>query len=280
MRDATLSKTALGTAYMRAAHQLFDRAPRLFDDPAAVPILGKNAAAVIRGHAEQHRHPVWKTLRYHVCLRARVAEDGLAEAVARGIRRYVLVGAGFDTFALRQPEWASALAVVEIDHPATQAAKRDMMAAAGFAPPDNLTLAPVDFSRKTLGEALDELGIGREESVYFSWLGVSMYLTEDAVDATLQAMASFAPGSGVTLTFKQRPAPEDRRHAALADYAAGLGEAFVSYFTPEAMADKLTGSGFSSFDFLTPEKAAARYFAPPRRDLPLPAQTNIVRATK
>jgi methyltransferase (TIGR00027 family) len=280
MQATTASKTALGTAYMRAAHQLFDRAPLLFDDPAALSILGKNAAAVIRTHKAQHRNPVWRALRSHVCLRARFAEEGLAEAAARGTRRYVLVGAGFDTFAWRRPDWAKSLAVIEIDHPATQAVKREMIAAAGLKAPDNHTFVPVDFTRETLGDALARFAIARDESVYFSWLGVCMYLKEEAIDATLQAMAAFAAGSGVTLTFKQHPAPEDRDHAALSDFVANLGEAFVSYFSPETMADKLTRHGFAAIDFLTPEKAAARYYTPPRRNLPPPTQTNIVRAVK
>jgi methyltransferase (TIGR00027 family) len=283
MQDQTASKTALATAYMRAAHQILDDRPLLFDDETAVALLGDRAAETIQEHFSRHQSPAGRALRAHVCLRSRFAEDRLRQAVARGVDRYVLVGAGFDTFALRRPAWAQSLRIVEVDHPATQAAKREMLSKAGFVEPENAIFAPADFTRETLGEVLARHGVGRDRPVYFSWLGVSMYLEEAAIDAALRDMAAFAPGSEVTLTFKEPPGTGDSAAASatqLAERVKNVGEAFVSFFTPGAMQAKLLQCGYTSVLFLTPERAREQYFTPSRRDLPAPKQTNIVCASR
>ena len=148
MQDQTASKTALATAYMRAAHQLLDDKPLLLSDPVALPLLGAHAAETIRGALARHQSPGGKALRAHVVLRARFTEDRLEEAAAKGVTRYILIGAGFDSFALRQPSWAGALKIVEVDHPATQSAKRERIARAGLSEPENLIFAPADFERE------------------------------------------------------------------------------------------------------------------------------------
>lgn len=118
------SQTALGTAYLRAAHQMLDGEPRLLDDPLAVTLLGRDAWGRIQANADAYRSPVVQSLRAHVVLRSRFAEDSLAEAVSRGITQYILLGAGLDTFAFRQPPWAHSLRILEVDHLQTQLLKR------------------------------------------------------------------------------------------------------------------------------------------------------------
>ncbi|MDR3526537.1 MAG: class I SAM-dependent methyltransferase [Rhizomicrobium sp.] len=174
MQDRQASRTALGVAYIRAAHQLLDRQPLLFPDPIALKLLGPDASDAIHGMIERHQNPYGKGLRSHVCLRSRYAEDKLADEVRAGARWYVMVGAGFDTFAYRQPAWAAPLNIVEIDHPATQQAKRQMLAAAKMALPDNLAFASVDFTTEDLAHVLGRLGIPATDRVVFSWLGVTM----------------------------------------------------------------------------------------------------------
>lgn len=200
----------------------------------------------------------------------------MREAVAHGVGRYVLVGAGFDSFALRQPDWAKSLAIVEIDHPATQTAKRALIADAGFDVPENLTFVPVDFRHETLADLLVRIGVGQEEKVFFSWLGVAMYLEAEAIAQTLKAMSAFAFGSEVVMTFK--PPLKDADAHRLADRVATLGEPFVSFATPAEMKALLCRCGFSAVTFLAPPDARRRYFTSPRCDLPVPLQTNIVRA--
>ncbi len=276
MQDQAASRTALATAYMRAAHQLLDDKPLLLSDPVALPLLGAHATDTIRGRLARYQSPGGKALRAHVVLRARFTEDKLEEAAGKGVTRYILIGAGFDSFALRQPSWAGALKIIEVDHPATQSAKRERIARVGLSEPENLIFAPADFEREELGEVLTRCGIGPGEPAFFSWLGVTMYLEEAVIDATLRAIAVFAPGSEVALTFRQ---PLDETSSTLAAITSDLREPFVSFFTPEEIGAKLRHAGFSGIDFLTPEKAEALYFTPSRIDLPVLKRTNILCAS-
>lgn len=275
MREQEASRTALAVAFVRAAHQILDTPPLLFEDPAALPLLGPGAKTLINDHRDKHQSPYGRGLRSHVCLRSRFTEDRLA---ASGASRYVLVGAGFDTFALRQPDWAKAMTILEIDHPATQAAKRKAIARAGWSLPGNLRFAATDFTHQTLADVLEQEAIGSHRPVFFSWLGVTMYLPEAAIDAALAAMAAVSSKVHLCLTFKQ---PDDGRQGgekAMADIVAAMGEAFVSLFTPKQMAAKLAAHGFAEQDFLDPERALAEYFTPPRPGLPPPRLTGIVHA--
>lgn len=277
MQDNAASRTALATAYMRAAHQILDGEPLLFPDPVALPLLGPDAESRILSAPERFQSPYGRGLRSHVCLRARFAEDVLAQTLPRW---YVLVGAGFDTFALRQPEWAKDLRIVEVDHPATQAAKHKMTADAGFTAPHNLTFAATDFTRETLGDVLGRLAIAPDDSVYFSWLGVSMYLSEAAVDATLAAMAKVSEHVRLTMTFKQPLREEIAGDVKMMKLVASIGEPFTYLLAPDEMAAKLSQHGFVQQEFLTGEIARARYFTPPRRGIPAPHHTTIVTASK
>lgn len=273
---AQTSRTALGTAYLRAAHQLLDAPPRILEDPLAVALLGP-AAQRITGNRDSYQTPERRALRAHVVLRSRFAEDHLAAAVRRGVAQYVILGAGFDTFALRQPAWAQQLKIVEVDHSGTQDVKRSYLAAAGLAVPQNTVFADIDFERESLLEGLLRHGVVLNAPSFFSWLGVTMYLKEDAIDAVLRSVAAFPTGSEIVLTFARppgaSPSPLDRR-------AADLGEPWVSYFTPDALAAKLRDAGFTNVDFLSPGEAEARYFRTRPADLPVPKQTNIVCAMR
>lgn len=278
MQDRQASRTALGVAYVRAAHQLLDPHPLLFPDPIALKLLGPDAPDAIHGMIERHQNPYSRGLRSHVCLRSRHAEDRLRDEVRAGARCYVLVGAGFDTFAYRQPSWAKGLRIVEIDHPATQQAKHQMLAAAELTLPENLSYAGVDFTTEALGDVLGRLAIPKDDGVVFSWLGVTMYLSEEAITTSLKAMAALSARAAITLTFRQPPDPAMPSDVFLDNMVAAMGEPFVSCFTEDAMAAKLRECGFSSADFLIPEQATARYYTPPREGLPPPRRTTIVHA--
>jgi methyltransferase (TIGR00027 family) len=277
MQDRRASLTALATAYMRAAHQVFDGEPRVLDDPLALTMLGPDANDRITQARDKHLSLPGRQLRAHVVLRSRYAEDRLKEAVHRGVRQYVLLGAGFDTFALRQPEWARELRILEVDHPATQALKHRLIDGAGLTVPDNVTFATIDFTRETLAEGLRRLGVSASEPAFFSWLGVTMYLDDAAIDATLAAIAAFPAGSEVVLTYAS---PSERGRSRLSERSAELGEPWLSYFEPEALDTRLKGAGFSTTVFLSAADAAARYFADRPQDLPVPAQTRIVSAIR
>ncbi len=280
MNSQEASRTALATAYLRAVHQLLDATPRILDDPIAVRLLGEDASRKICEFAERYQIPEAKALRSHVVLRSRFAEDRLADAVQRGVSQYVILGAGFDTFALRQPAWAKSLKIFEIDHPSTQLVKRSFITKAGLDLAANVSFAQIDFEHESLLEGLCRHHVSLEEPTFFSWLGVTVYLKEAAIDSALKSMAAYPPGSEVVLTFKQPPTRTAARAAEaarkLADNVASVGEPFVSFFEPKAIEAKLLSAGFSKVEFLDLETADARYFASRPADLPEPKHINIV----
>ena len=280
-RDA--SRTALGVAAARAAHQLFDAGPRILEDPIATRIFTPDGLERIRRAAHYYGQRPARALRAHIALRSRYTEDRLQTAVARGVRQYVMLGAGFDTFAWRQPAWASALRIVEIDHAGTQSAKRHRFEGAGLEIPPNTTLAAVDFAHESLADALRRVGVSSDQPAFFAWLGVMMYLDEAAIDATLAAVAAFPAGSELVLTYLPPPErwPADAGAAAsLAERVNRVGEPFVSYFEPGALESKLRAAGFVSVAFLGRDEAARLYFSGRPADLPVPRDTHIVAAVR
>jgi len=258
---------------------LLDGQPKVLDDEPIVRLLGPETIARLEQHPEQVQTPSARRLRAHVVLRSRFAEDRLADAVRRGVRQYVLLGAGLDTFALRQPEWARRITIVEIDQPATQAAKRARLAELGIAVPSNVVYHPVDLETTTLREALLAAGVDVNTPVFFSWLGVTMYLTEDAVDQVLGTVAHLPRGTEIVLTFATPPDPlEEPARLSFAQRAAEVGEPWITFFTPEAIEARLRSSGFSTVTFLTPEDARARYFNQRADGLEAPRRVSVVSA--
>ena len=254
------SRTAHRVALRRAGHQLWDN-PRVFDDPVALKIIGRNAAAELqtgRTDFAQGRY-----LRAFLVARSRFAEEHLAAAVARGVEQYVVLGAGLDTFAYRNP--FEKLQVFEVDYPATQAWKRKLLEAEGIAIPAMLTFAPVDFEEDTLATGLAHAGFKADEPAFFSWLGVTPYLAEETVLGTLRWIAASCKQNGVafdyavpraSLSFLNRVA-----FAALAARVAAAGEPFVGFFDPKKLAHELRTMGFRQIEDLDGDEINARYFA-------------------
>ncbi len=282
MSQRQLSRTALVTAYLRAVHQTFDAPPHILEDRLAARLLGPDLMARLAKTPEQLRQPENVFLRAHVVLRSRYAEDRLAAAVARGVEQYVILGAGLDSFALRQPAWASGLRIFEIDQPASQEFKRQRLAAAGLALPQNLHLVAIDFERESLAQGLARGGVAPDRPTFFAWLGVTMYLNQEAIAAVLRTVAAHPAGSEIVLTFSQPPLPPEQdpgdNRAGLTQRVAEVGEPFVSHFTPQEIAALLRACGFRELEFLTPEQSAARYFDQRPPDLKAPRRTAIVAA--
>lgn len=242
----------------RAAHQLFDR-PLVHDDPLALRMVAEADVAALR--ADPNAAADSRPLRAFLAVRSRLAEDALAGAVTRGVRRYVLLGAGLDTFAYRNPH--SDLRVFEVDHPDTQAMKRRRLADAGVAVPDHVTYVAIDFATDALGSTLRAAGL--DAPAFFAWLGVTPYLESDTVLATLDAVAPFAAGGGGIVFDYSVPAtslsPERRRaFAALSARVAAAGEPFRSAFEPSTLRATLERIGFGTIDDLGPDELNARYF--------------------
>ncbi|HXN73566.1 MAG TPA: class I SAM-dependent methyltransferase [Candidatus Acidoferrales bacterium] len=250
-------------ATRRAAHQLFDH-PRVLEDPIALPIIGSEASAKLEAERSKHQSRMARNLRAFLVARSRFAEDELARAVDRGVRQYVILGAGLDTFAYRNLYADQAVRVFEVDYPATQEWKRGKLAEAGIAIPQSVTYAPVDFERETLADGLKLAGFDLSKAAFFSWLGVTMYLTEDAVMATLGLIASTQPGGGVAFDYAVPRSSLNwiGRMAldALSYRVAAAGEPFRTFFEPGMLAEQLRRIGFRQVTDLDANEINAQYF--------------------
>jgi len=270
VKDDRPSVTAHRVAMRRAAHQLLDQ-PVVLDDPIALRIVGPRAADAIKAHPRRYDSGFGRALRLFLVARSRVAEDALAAAVAADVRQYVVLGAGLDTFAYRNPHPPETLRVFEVDFPATQRWKRELLRRAGIAMPAGLTFVPVDFETQTLEAALPAAGFALDQPAFFSWLGVSMYLTRDAVLATLAMVARRPPGSGITFDYLIPPdqMPWLRRIGfwLLARRLARAGEPWRTWFAPEELTRELGALGFTRLDDLDGDALNARYFAGRERRL-------------
>ena len=258
------SSTAQRVAMRRAAHQLLDN-PKIFDDPVALRIIGKESASALQADAHQFETtPLSSYLRAFVAARSRFAEDELSLGVRRGVRQYVILGAGLDTFAYRNPFPEGLLHVFEVDHPATQTWKRERLEEIGIALPGDLTFAPVDFETETLVEGLRSVGYDSGKCAFFSWLGVTEYLTTEAVMATLRFIASAPVGSGVVFDYMISPSlldPAQRsRFEALAQRVASVGERWQAFFDPGLLMRDLRAIGFGYVEDNGPEEINTKYF--------------------
>jgi methyltransferase (TIGR00027 family) len=269
METGTPSKTAFRVALRRAVHQVLDRPPVL-DDPIAVPLLG----AHFRFDRLRETNPVSRAFRAFMAARSRYAEDRLAEAVAQGVAQYVVLGAGLDTFAHRNP--FPQLRVFEVDFPATQEWKRRLLTEAGLALPAGLTFVPLDFEHHTLAEGLAEAGFDSGRPAFFGWLGVVPYLTINAFRATLETIARLPAGSGVSFDYgvsRQMLSPLRRLALdALAARVAAAGEPFRLFFTPHELEAEFRRTGFHRFEQLGSAELNRLYFADRADGLKLPSQ--------
>jgi methyltransferase (TIGR00027 family) len=186
MHHDEASRTTQRPAVLRAAHQILDDDPKIHADPVAVGLTPESSAEAIRVNASLIRSRDYTLLRSAFVLRARYAEDCLAEAALGGVCQYVILGAGLDTFAYRQPEYARAMPIFEVDHPASQTWKQGCLARRGIVTPANLAFVAVDFERDRLAECLAAEGFDASKPAFFSWLGVVQYLTKPAIEDTLE----------------------------------------------------------------------------------------------
>ncbi len=209
--------------------------------------------------------PFSRALRAFLAVRSRYAEDQLAGAVERGMRQYVVLGAGLDTFAYRNPFQAAGLHVFEVDHPATQAWKRARLDESYIPVPSEVTFVAVDFERQSLDTQLEEAGFRRAAPAFFSWLGVTPYLTRPAFDSTVQFIAGLPAGSGVAFDYAvERSLLKPHQQAALDAMAARVaraGEPFQLFFNPTALANDLARFGFGDIEDLNADQINARYFS-------------------
>lgn len=277
MQEGSPSKTAFGVARRRAVHQILDHPPLVLDDPIAVRILGPETETAIRAELAKHSNGFSRAMRAFMVARSRCAEDHLRSAVAAGVMQYVVLGAGLDTFACRNPY--DQLRVFEVDHPATQQWKRHLLAEVAIVVPPSLIFVPVDFEKQTLADGLAQTAFDFRKPAFFSWLGVTPYLTIEAFRATVRAIGKMPKGSGVTfeyalprsmLSFKEKVALD-----MLAERVAMAGEPFQLFFSPDEMRQQLRRAGFTKIEELTSDDINRRYFK--RRSDGLKLQGGVAR---
>jgi len=245
----------------RAAHQIYDAQPLILEDPIAVPILGETYLPEVHRTATKLEKPFSVSLRAFLVARSRYAEDKLTQAVAGGVTQYVLLGAGLDTFAHRNPH--AELRVFEVDHPATQQWKRELLQTNGIPAPSTLAYTPVDFEHHSLAEQLQTAGFNPSIPTFFAWLGVVPYLTLAAFRATLGFIAAQPSGTGMVFDYGQPrsalPFLEQLAHDSLASRVQQAGEPFQLFFTPTEIAAELIG--FHTIEDIGNTEINVRYFS-------------------
>ncbi len=243
------SQTALTAAAARAAHLLVDHQPWIFADDLAVTLLGKLADEFIDYHRTHGEHLVLTAARAQVTCRGRHAEDRLAAAARRGVTQYVILGAGLDSFSCRSP-LAGQVAVFEVDHPATQAWKRQRLAEARLMVPDGVTFVPADLESSSLADCLRRAGFDPSRPALVGWLGVTMYLTRPAIGQVLAEIGRFAAGTELVTDYMlpagQRDAAGDTYVEMVSAVAAQRGEPWLTFLAPDDMTALLASRGFGA----------------------------------
>lgn len=261
-QDLIPDNTAVRVALWRALHVQLDAAPHVFEDEVGLAL----AAPDPDWQKRPDMSPFTRPFRASIVARARCVEDLLEEQAARGVDQYVILGAGLDTFVQRRPELASRLHVFEIDQPSAQAWKRQRLLDLGYEVPSSLQFVPVDFERGEVWmERLGASGFERSRPALVASTGVSMYLTREAIEATLRQIAGLAPGSTLVMSFMlpiELAEPEVRPGIeAAARGARANGTPFLSFFKPDEMLDLARTAGFRQVQHVSAAALAERYFA-------------------
>ena len=259
------SYMAEATALLRAAHQVLDAEPKILQDPLALSLLGSDTEDRIQADLERMQREHLRGARAFAVMRSRFTEDALAEAVANGVGQYVILGAGLDTFAYRNPFPEDELTVFEIDHPDTQRWKLGQLEAAGVTPPANVHYMPVDFEKQSLAEGLASGGFDSAKPAFFSWLGVTYYLNMEAVLETFKIVGGMPSSSQLVFDFVVDDSvlteSEQVGVARVSNVVKGYGEPWLSRFAPNALQETLLDLGFSATRYVSASETHEIYFA-------------------
>jgi len=261
--NATPDSTAVRVALWRALHVEVDPPPHVLEDEIGLKLVAPDDGWRHRPDMDPH---FTSRFRASIVARARFIEDMVVERAGRGVGQYVILGAGLDSFAQRRPEIASSLKVFEVDQPGPQAWKRQRLIELGFGIPEWLRLVPVDFEAgDAWWQRLAAAGFDSGQPAIVASTGVSMYLTKDAIAATLRQIAALAPGSMLAMTFLlplELADPEVRPGLQLAEKGArASGTPFISFFTPTEMLALAREAGFREVQHVSAATLARRYFA-------------------
>jgi methyltransferase (TIGR00027 family) len=259
------SYMAEGTAILRAAHQLLDDAPKILDDPLAVRLLGTDTEAIIDADLERQQSLYLRNARTFAVLRSRYVDDELSSALERGIGQYVILGAGLDTTPYRPDHPSRGMAIFEVDHPDTQHWKLEKLERAGIGVPANLSHVSIDFERQSLADGLAAGGFDTSVASFFSWLGVTYYLTVDSVFETFRYVADLPTATQLTFDFTLADSELDEDglegYKKIASHLEKYGEPWLARFAPQALEDELRQLGFSEVTHFTQSMARGRYLS-------------------
>ena len=276
-RPRKASTTAILVAAVRASHLRWNPSPIVSDQYASAMVtpfwrlvanywLPNRLVVDVLLRTLKPTHTV-------IILRIRYAEDRLREAISTGVQQYVILGAGLDTFALRHRGTTDRLRIYEVDHPASQQMKRQQLGRIGPLP-SNLALVPVDFEADRLDAALIEAGFDPEAPAFFAWLGVTCYLTTEAVRDTIgQIAAVAAPGSRVVFDYRYPRRLVPAAGLALVEkmdrFVERRGEPMRSEYSPDEIDAEMKRAGFTASDHVSPTEQTRRYLQD-RNDIPEP----------
>ena len=263
------SKTAVLVATIRAVHLRWHNPPHVFEDTYALQMLTPFWHAVAKYRLMKWLVGdvilgVYRPVYPAVVLRSRYTEDQLEQAVESGTSQYVILGAGHDTFALRRQDLADKVRVFEVDHPATQDVKRQRVQKAIGSIPPNLTFVPVNFEIDKMDEELAKAGFDSQKPAFYSWLGVTYYLTPEAIRDTLDRVAEIsAPGSRLVFDFKVAKHIISDEWRTLCEkmegFVARRGEPMLTDFTPQSLSDLMARHGYTEVEMIPPEEQRRRY---------------------
>ena len=297
MEDTKASITAMSVALMRSVHSRVDPLP-LINDPWSEKLVPEGVIELVTSGASSGEPSVGVStqastdtlIRAHpafpnVVLRARYTEDALHSAISRGVKQYVILGAGFDSYALRVPPEHQDLQIFEIDHPATQSLKRQRIAECGVTLPNSVHFLAADLARVELRNVLDRSAFDASQPAFFSWLGVTMYLTREANMATLTAIANCsAPTSEIVFSyvdqsyFDQRSGAEAEIFAHLQQSVSAVGEPFLSGFDPQELAGELATAGIQLHEDIDDIVLSQQYDPEGRNGFQASSRSHIARA--
>jgi methyltransferase (TIGR00027 family) len=280
--DRRASRTAIMTAAARAMHR-DEPPPWVIDDHLAAGLAGDEGAEISAQLQRALSAEDLLTFTRWICVRSRYPEDLVERSVVADlVRQYLILGAGLDTFAYRRPDLVERLRVFEVDYPASRAWKRERLHANDVPVPPNVTFAPIDFERQTLRQGLERAGVDFDQPTIVCWVGVTMYLTPEAIEATLATVTQFPASSRLVLTYNLPLSAlcgaAKRTHTVLYNTAADMGEPFVSLFRPGEIERLLRRYGYTQIEHFGPKEALAAYF-PGRQDVRFGGAQRLVTAT-
>ena len=280
MKAKEPSGSAIVAAITRAAHLFIDDEPKIFHDDFALGFSGMQNETTLKSNLDMFRSGMARqtspeyassfyiSYRAFALIRHRYTEDKLEKATERGISQYVILGAGLDSFAYRRQDMKERLRVFEVDHPSSQEWKKRKLEELKIPVPGNLTFVPVDFEQQQLMDELYHHDFKKGSTAFFSWLGVTQYLTEEAIFQVLKDVASTAPGSEIILEYVLPETLLERGDQQIVAGGRNLPtEPWLSTFSPNDLTERLKNTGFTDIEDFGPEEAKMLYFTGRNDDL-------------